>query len=650
MDTSGVAQLVFEMQRRFPWRPVLILVSAFLGSLAYHVLADPLHLVSVFDYARGQQASQIRFYASTDSPTGGCNDGFQSNGQMSPYAQLGSITAQAAGQENLRVCGQDSHTNLFSVEHNTRSFGLVQSDTLDEHEEMRRVTEIGPLYAEYVHILYSEQFAARVLGDSTEFSGCAIQRDPCEDPPPAAEQESTTTEERPSDGSLATDGDTQPSGVLPGDPQSTPSGELCSGIDVRRESPLLLTGHVDVERPRVVLPRKLIGRSTELGLLWSGSQSSAASRLLPHLLTSLNIPYHRLPSEESGETFGDAVEQLRRFDACLRAGSDELPCEGPAVVVFVSGAPVSPLAEHNLRATSGVCMMGLDPAVVSEIDGSTTTGYIPLNFGERYVRTNLDGENLYSNLPTIGAYSTLIASSDVTPGQVADFLGWMNAGIESSRSDMSVVFGDPPIDRIELQRSYESRARTRQMLLIQNLLLFLGVVGGSTAFGVVLLTRIVSSLKRHRYYHRLMVIYRRVNPAMPSSSTSASASELVSQCHAISQGIVDLKNLSRAVRTDFESGGLTLAHHQMLLDQLDDVGRIGRTRMYRKLRHRWSEIQRRRSDANRELQASCVETLLKDGSRFLEEDSLRPEDFDKLKEQIRVALQRSQGGSTGGSS
>lgn len=291
--------------------------------------------------------------------------------------------------------------------------------------------------------------------------------------------------------------------------------------------------------------------------LSAGAPTSSAHLLLPHLLAQFKVD--RDPFFVA-RTYSD-------LDVLLEA----LQADSIDVAAFTAGVsePVRQMlakrrASRSSSAAHSGCdreyhLMGIDPSSVIDFNRDFDQRIRSVDFGGAYEE----------NVPTVGAWALLVASPDVTDHDAQLFLGILNKAADNDPRLRELSLTAPPINLQEVEDAYRSRHNQKTWDDLGAFFVFLiswlgtaAVLGNAIGF-------VLSWFKKTKYYADLMGPYRAALTPHPHNGSDFDGH----MAHALrlTRGMQDLQTLAQGVRADYESGGMTMAHHEYLLRNLTHV-------------------------------------------------------------------------------
>lgn len=298
---------------------------------------------------------------------------------------------------------------------------------------------------------------------------------------------------------------------------------------------------------------ELIQKALENGTLYAGRFNSSGRILLPHLLRQwgINSSYKLSELEELG--LKDMITTLKRDDP--RLGYPRI------AIMFVGSGDY--LIQELLNDES-LSLRGLSPADVIELNKSEKVDLEITNFGGIYDK--------YSSITTAGVMAKLIASNDLSTSELHNFILILK-NLYSTDKFINIT-GNPPVLINDIEEFLERDIQDKWFEFIRSFMIFILSVVGTAYIIASMLLSISSNIKQGKFYKNIFKVYNLVVEKNNNTGESISGIEHDSQYQKairLIEGMIALEKIGLSVREDYSTGGLTIKHHQYLLDNLNHV-------------------------------------------------------------------------------
>lgn len=310
---------------------------------------------------------------------------------------------------------------------------------------------------------------------------------------------------------------------------------------------------------------ELIQKALENETLYAGRFNSSGRILLPRLLRQWGINSSYKLSELRDLGMKDMIERLK---------SDDPSIGYPRVAIMFVGS--SDYLIQELINDESLGLRGLSPADVIDLNKSDKVDLEITNFGSIYGNS--------SNTTTAGAMATLIGSTDLSTSELHEFILIFNDLYKSD--EIKKISANPPILIDDIADFLEKDIQDRWLDFIRSFMVFiLSVIGTSFIISSMLLS-ISSNIKQSRFYRNIFKVYNLVLLKNNHIGQSISGTELDSQYQKairLIEGMIALEKIGLSVREDYSTGGLTIKHHQYLLDNSNHVFNWFETKLVNRL-------------------------------------------------------------------
>lgn len=297
----------------------------------------------------------------------------------------------------------------------------------------------------------------------------------------------------------------------------------------------------------------LVENALDTRSLFPGKVSSSSRLLLPHLMDVWDVKNAHLISQAENFDMDQAI------DSAIENNSE---ISYPRLAFFMIGSNKD--VYDKVKAAKNARFLGLSPSDIHCMNRHDDIDLALTHYGGIY------GE--YSAKPTAGAFATLIGSNDLNANEIFHFLTILEEVTHTGA--LEEVFGDPPISIADIRDSYKNDTSKVFWLFVRSLIVFIITVVSTSYILSNLFLRVISTFKHNAYYRGMMEIYRVLTQIDDSQLRAPSLSEFEDQYRRavqIKNGMRRLEKKGREMREDYNTGGITMAHHQYLLTNMNHV-------------------------------------------------------------------------------
>lgn len=537
-DSNSVAESTDPQRKRFRLGKLLG-VRAIFGLAFFLAVLGYIYVIDIVDPRK-----KYDFIDDLRWLVGGQQYEFYSGSEGGFYIRLGKLlerrTAERHSLKVKNVLTSGGLENARKVSSSSRSFGLVQEDTLSRDDFLRdHIRYIAPLYLERMHILYDSYALSRP--EVIESYQLARQAEMAQDRVAIKEEDKSL-------------GPSPLGGVGPvGAPTRTFNSR---GRDVLSTKP------------------SPVGSLLSAGKISTGPVGSGSQLFARYLMSTCSITdYNDLELP-----FAEAISRLE--------GPDDMKIDA---VFNIAGAPL-PEVERVLKLEGGrrYKLMSIDASIVPVLNKNYGLRLQAASFKDKYPQG--------SSISTFGSWAFLIASQDASSKAVAFALNELEAGKHEIRQELGLEEKNFQLSEFNFKEAFSSSTTSLSSRIFRNGVIFCITVlllgSGMTMFGMWL----ISGIRKSIFYRELSKLYealpenRRIEEEegqLPCPVVYPDQKEIIAR-------IVDGKSaslaVSKRVRRAYSAGELRIAHYSLLTSTVQNLHSVFRASLAQRLHEYYSNF------------------------------------------------------------